>query len=287
MSKINKIFLKNLCSYISDNFKYEKIEIDKYLVEIESDVLSKFRSQIEKQAYSDYLCDSNEDSYHKLIDIMKLMLNNQGASAKIRLIERYKTYYIENTELGINVRDNKLDKKKYLSILNKAQMLDSKVKGDFFEEFCSYFLDDIGFKNSYKTPSSGDFGIDIVAKIPFKTDSVIFKYLLNPDAYVLVQCKYLSSKADTPLIRKIIGDSYYYRLHKMNSDSVDFKIANSPLYLLLISHNGFTNKATIFANENKVNILDTDKIIDLVFQNKDFSQFKCVKFLDNKNADNM
>jgi Restriction endonuclease. len=280
MSNISKAHLKKIAEYIINNFNGAKIQLDSYLVQI----APKFSSLISTEDYQDYLCDSNSPDYFALTNILLSQINKSGAAAIVKLIKNPPFFYIENTMLGVNLKSSKIVILEYLNILDSFQNLDAQQKGNIFEQFCYHFLIDIGFQKVIKTPSSSDFGIDIVAKVPVYSNSNIFKYILRPDIYLLIQCKYFSGKVDTPIIRHIIGDSFYYRMNDVVLNNLDHKIAHSPLYLFVISHNGFTNQAHSFANANAINTLDSTALLNIACQHKDAHTLSCLKYLKELQA---
>lgn len=149
--------------------------------------------------------------------------------------------------------------------------MSEKEKGDFYENFCTHFLRDIGV-DCNTTSSSGDGGIDIIGKVTFDTGNKLFNHILSTEAILLAQSKCYENKVDTPVIRKIIGDSLFYKFGQFDGPK-------NPLYLIVFSHKGFTDKAKQFAKENMVVTIDSETIIDIACNHSNIEQMACIDYL--------
>jgi Restriction endonuclease len=101
--------------------------------------------------------------------------------------------------------------------------------------------------------------------------------LLPQKIAFLSQVKFYDSPVDTSYIRKLIGDSLFIRFDK----ETHIHIRHNPVYLIFFSHSGFTEEAKRFAQENKICLIDSEFIIDLICSVTNSMELKSVSFLLN------
>ena len=125
--------------------------------------------------------------------------------------------------------------------------------------FAHFFLIDMGL-NAKPTKYSNDKGIDIKASYKINLPEKLNEYFINDEIYVLAQAKFYNKPIDTPVIRKLVGDSLFIRF----SDLEYIEIAHNAVHLIVFSHKGFTAPALAFAKKNKVIVMTSQKIIRLL-----------------------
>ena len=96
-----------------------------------------------------------------------------------------------------------------------------------FEEYCAWLLRNNGFKNVRVTPSTNDFGADIVAN-----DLAGKKWIF--------QCKFYSSKLGNSCVQEIVGAKRHYNADKLG----------------VMTNSVLTEKARQLALENEVFLLE-------------------------------
>lgn len=147
-------------------------------------------------------------------------------------------------------------------------------KGIVYEEFCKLFLEDLGIKCS-KTTVTNDKGIDIVGSFKVKLSEEIGELVFNEDIYLLVQTKYFNKKIDTPVIRKLVGDSLFIRFDELEY----LEIKHNAFHLIVFSHKGYTEPAIRFAKKNKIKLFDSTRIAHIISEQPN-KTWKCLERCD-------
>ncbi|KQK25075.1 hypothetical protein AR438_13150 [Chryseobacterium aquaticum] len=214
----------------------------------------------------DKFADVNTIHFRKLIKAI-ISINKDNIFIKINLEERLDGYYLQKKNSDINIS------KKYeevISIINNIEQK-GKRKGVLFEKFCQNFLIDLGI-SAINTRVSNDKGIDILGSYPINLPDNIGKLVFNDEIYLLVQTKYFNKKIDTPVIRKLVGDSLFIRFDEL--EYIDIK--HNAFHLIVFSHNGFTEPAIEFAKRNKIMTFDSIQLAHIISEdpNKDWSCLK-------------
>lgn len=261
-----------LSGYIYDNFNQEKTKLTYYIASIIDKVIEKnIVCFIDEEI--DELCNNESAILVQLTRGIISLIRKNGVKSNIKITKGI-DYYIENTEFGRN-RFNKC-RDFVLRATYNISKLDKKEKGNIFEKFCSYFLNDIGVYCK-TTTISRDGGIDILGVINIDADNLLSKLVFIPNIYLLAQVKcYDSRKVDTSIIRHLISDSLYYKTNNFKHNII---LGNKPLYLVLFSYSGFTEPALEFAKKSGVVTLDIKEIIDIICNSNSFDKFKSIRYL--------
>ena len=143
-------------------------------------------------------------------------------------------------------------------------------KGVWFEKFCIAFLADFGITCAL-TKNSNDKGIDIFGSYKSNVNGGIGKLIVNEDIYILGQAKYFSEKVDTPVIRKLVGDTIFIRFNELEY----IEVKHNAVHLMVFSRTGFTEPAIEFARKNKIELFDQSRIAHLIANNPDV-KWKCL-----------
>jgi HJR/Mrr/RecB family endonuclease len=226
---------------------------------------SKHYSASDKETYLDSLTDANSREFNKLIiEIGRLNLDNHDCQI-INLIDDIDGYYLERAQ------DDDLDLyEQAIEKIDSFELFKNK-KGTWFENFCISFLKDFGI-DCKPTATSNDKGIDIYGSYKSNVNPVIGKLIRNEEIYILGQAKYFKEKVDTPVIRKLVGDSIFIRF-----DDLDYvEIKHNAVHLIVFSRNGFTEPAIKFAKKNKIELFDKIRIAHIISSNSD-KDWKCLK----------
>lgn len=228
------------------NLRIDKVIIDVIITNFDVDEIDDL---------VDKYSDTNTQYFKRLIQSI-IRINENNNFQKIILEERYDGYYIEQKLKDILVS------KKYKDVIKFIESFDSpsvKNKGILYENFCRVFLNDLGI-NSKLTPVSNDKGIDILGSFNTNLPDEIGKLVFNEEIYLLVQTKYFKTKIDTPVIRKLVGDSLFIRF-----DELEYaEIKHNAFHLIVFSHNGFTQPAIKFGKKNKIKLFDSVKIAHII-----------------------
>lgn len=110
-----------------------------------------------------------------------------------------------------------------------------KMKGRDFEKFCAILLKSIGYTKVQVTPSSGDFGADIVA-VDKKNQRWVF------------QCKRYASKLGNAPIQEIVAAKSHYQATHAG----------------VITNSVFTTKARQLGIENNVRLIERGELAKLI-----------------------
>ncbi|PYG50070.1 restriction endonuclease [Pantoea sp. AG1095] len=211
-----------------------------------------------KEEYIDALTDPNSSHHERFLkDILKKIKQNEDCPI-ISLHDEADGIYLSKK---INDRDSL-----FISVIKKIESfeLHGKRKGFWFELFCIAFLRDFGIECK-STQNSNDKGIDIFGSYKTNLNNFIGKLIVNEDIYILGQAKYFLEKVDTPVIRKLVGDTIFIRF-----DEVEYiEIKHNAVHLMVFSRNGFTDPAIEFAKKNKIELFDQSRIAHLIANNPD------------------
>jgi HJR/Mrr/RecB family endonuclease len=256
--------IKRLINLIISHNWEGKLRIDNLIIEI---IENNFSDE-EVDDLIDKYADTKTSQFSKLINAINLT-NKDNDFQKIILEEKYDGYYIQKKLNDENV-SRKYDE--VIKIIDKIGN-PSESKGVLYEKFCKLFLIDLGI-NSELTRASNDKGIDILGKFKANLPDEIGKLVFSDDIYLLVQTKYTDRKIDTPVIRKLVGDSLFIRF-----DELDYiEIKHNAFHLVVFSHSGFTQPAIDFAKKNKIKLFDSVKIAHIISE-KPEKQWDCLAIL--------
>lgn len=217
---------------------------------------SSIYSHSDKERYIDSLVDLNSRGFDVLIREIRKKIEQNVDCPVISLTEEADGYFVEKT-LGDH---NGL----YQDVIRRIESYESfgKKKGEWFERFCIAFLIDFGI-SCKSTQSSNDKGIDIFGSYKTSLNCNVGKLIINEEIYVLGQAKYFSEKVDTPVIRKLVGDTIFIRF-----DELEYvEIKHNAVHLMVFSRNGFTDPASEFAKKNKIELFDKSRIAHLIANN--------------------
>jgi restriction system protein len=129
--------------------------------------------------------------------------------------------------------------------LSKSGILDiDKMSGRQFEEYLAVLFRKRGFKVKI-TKTSGDYGADLI----IKKDSAI----------TVVQAKRYSSKVGIKAVQEIQASMKYYKAEKS----------------MVVTNNYFTGPAIKLAAANKVELINRDKLIDMLLLKENYLTEKC------------
>lgn len=209
----------------------------------------------DKEYYFESLADIHSKEFIRIVSELNQIINENIDCPIIALNEEVDGYYIKRI-----INDNL---KLYDKVIKKIESFDKlKNKGPRFEKFCIDFLNDIGIESN-STKVSNDKGIDIQGKYKTKLEGVLGNFIKYDFVYILAQAKYFNNKIDTPVIRKLVGDSIFIRF-----DDLEYiEIKHNALHLIVFSRRGFTNPAIEFATKNKIELFDSQRIAHLISNN--------------------
>jgi HJR/Mrr/RecB family endonuclease len=269
MGKISATNYKKLCSYISDHYFAEKHILEDYFSIFSEEIISNSGVSVTLDEFIEILCDGSSKEFIKLVENLKIHIEEQGESSKIGIDYSPPYHYIYNTEFGKNAHNGK-----YREILTKLDTIFNLDvnNGKFYQTFCTLFLKDLGI-HAYETSHSGDDGLDIIAEINIKLENDVLRHLIQKTMILLVQVKFHKTEIDTSVIRHIIGDSLLFKFNKSD-------IMSKPIQLAVISHKGFTIKAQQFASKHGVIIIDSKKMIDLLLNHNNPRQLSSLNYLN-------
>lgn len=254
---------RKVVKFIVNNFNNNVQPLDEYVVKILPHVVRSNSINLTEDEYIHDLCGGNLKNFETFIKILEQIISTEKGLSRVCLRYDPPVYYLEETEFGekviTSIRDRYLNKLK--GILNNEYQLEFD-KGEFFETFCSYFLKDLGIQN-WVTRKSKDEGIDIIGIISGKPKE-LRDLVFNNEQFLLVQVKYHTNIVDKSVIRNLIGDSYFYKHEPISRDKQKFFIGAAPVSLLVIAFSGFSERAEQFACRYNVEILDGNKVLDVL-----------------------
>ncbi|WP_369765399.1 restriction endonuclease [Flavobacterium sp. WC2429] len=228
-----------------------KKRIDNLIVEY---VINSSELKIDKDILIDELGDPNTVSYLKLIKTIEATIFQNINFTKVQLFEEIDGFYLQKKHCNLAI-DEKYNE--VVKFINKIEH--EPNKGIAYENFCKTFLEDLGIVCEV-TKASGDKGIDVLGSYLVDFKDEIANLVFNERIYLLVQTKYFGTSIDTPVIRKLVGDSLFIRF-----DELDYlTIKHNAVHLIVFSHNGFTQPAIEFAKKNKVKLFDSMQIAHII-----------------------
>jgi HJR/Mrr/RecB family endonuclease len=226
----------------------------------------------------DHFADEATANFDKMVKELERIINHQDPINRILI-----TKEIDGTTINLNSlgrKTNVFESTKLRKYFDTIEDWNKNDKGIFYEHFTKMFLIDLGLDADI-TKVSGDKGIDILAKHKTKLKEDLGQLVFNDYVYLLAQVKFLNKKADTPLVRKLLGDSLLLRF-----DRIDYvEIAHNAFHLLFFSHLGFTHAALEYARENKIMTMDTEQIISIISSSTDPQNWSCYKFIERSIQD--
>lgn len=273
MKKLSVRIKNAIFNYINNNFYQERVQLDKYLLDISENIIKENVLNLSLDEFIDNICDNTSEFYEDLAKALINLSEKTQTTSNINIEYYLPYYYIQNTQFGIN--SFKGCRNKYITILNYICSLEQTSKGKFYEQFCTLFLKDIGI-DVETTSYSRDGGIDIIGTINMKSTNLMSDAILKNPIFLIAQVKFRKYKLDISFIRKIIGDSLFYRFNNVDDKIL---IGSNPLYLMVISHKGFYSKTEEFALKNGVVLIDSIKMIDILCNINNTSNLKSIKYL--------
>lgn len=228
--------------------------------------------ELSEEELIESLGDEKSNDFMKLVRELEKQIDKATNTSRINLIEDFEGYHIKTTDFGAQTKV--IVTKKIWDAFDSISGLNKTQRGSIYEEFCSKFLNDIGLEAKV-TPQSNDKGIDIFAKYDANLKGELASLVFNDSVYLLGQAKFFKKSIDTPVIRKLVGDTFFLRFDKL--EYVD--IAHNAIHLVVFSHSGYTQGAIDFAKSNKIMLLDSMKIVNIVAASKNPNNWSCYKYL--------
>jgi HJR/Mrr/RecB family endonuclease len=227
------------------------IIIEDLILEISYKLISD--AEIREKVIDDY-ADEKSKNFQKLIRQIESVNKSNNAFQRINLTERVDGYYLEKQN------ENPLHGKKYNEVINLINAFEKlNNKGVVYENFCKLFLEDLGISCKL-TAKTNDKGIDILGSFKIKLSEEIGDLVFNEEIYLLIQTKYFNKKIDTPVIRKLVGDSLFIRFDELEY----IEIRHNAFHLIVFSHLGFTEPAIKFAEKNKIKLFNSTNIAHII-----------------------
>lgn len=240
-----------------------RVRIDKLIIQV---IIENYDFEIVEDLTDKY-ADTGTKYFRQLIASIN-ETNKNNDFIKIILDEGYDGYYIEQKH-----QDDLISKKyaEAIGVIDEIGSPKRKNKGVLYEKFCKIFLNDLGI-NADLTKGSNDKGIDIIGSFNANLPDEVGKIVFNDDIYLLIQTKYYNKKIDTPVIRKLVGDSLFIRFDELEYS----QIKHNAFHLIVFSHYGFTLPAVKFAEKNKIKLFDSTKIAHIISE-KPQKKWKCLE----------
>lgn len=217
-----------------------------------------------KERYHDSFSDASSKNYDKLIKELNLIIKDNEDCPILKIHDKFGCELIES--IGTNKNDT------FNTVISLIDEIGTRNnKGVEFEKFCIQFLIDVGI-SAKPTSISNDKGIDIIGKYSSNTIEMVGKLIKHSDIYILAQAKYFESAIDTPVIRKLVGDSLFIRF-----DDLEYlEIKHNAFHLLVFTKHGLTEPARKFAIKNKVEYYDAQRIAHIISTNGSLT-WKCLQ----------
>ncbi|MBT2616122.1 MULTISPECIES: restriction endonuclease [unclassified Bacillus (in: firmicutes)] len=273
MDRLKLGIKRKISKYIMNNFNDNKKELSQYLFENCHSVVENLKLSIEPDDIIFTIADSNNLDFQEFVKVLKEEIKKAGGRSKFNLITNHFTCYLEKSTLGISI-DNGLKQMLEDKLNEIKQFQNSHI---IYEKFCALFLQDYKCSNVNITTSSNDLGIDITGEYIFESvaNNLLLDLLMPQKISLLSQVKFYDSLVDTSYIRKLIGDSLFIRFDQEKY----VHIRHNPVYLIFFSHSGFTEEAKRFAHDNKIRLIDSTFMIDLICSDTNSMTLKSVNFL--------
>lgn len=249
---------RKLIDYLNEEFNISKTLLDVYICENAETIKSYFAGNLTQDQIYDTVGDPKSIEFEKFIKKYNELEGKEKASLRFRITEELVGIYIEKSKLGKKSGVKKL--KAYKEAIRKIEKIRNKSKkGAVYEEFCTYFLRDMGMK-AHRTKPSNDKGVDIKAYYKPCLPNRFSDYFMTDNIYVLAQTKFFDSKIDLSHLRKLVGDSIFLRF----SELYYLDVTHNAVHLMFFSHEGFCKPAIEFAEKNKIIITDTNKMLNII-----------------------
>ena len=243
-----------------------KVKIDDLIISKLSEICAR---TIDEDEGLKELGDPNTKSFEKFVKWFKIINAQNHNFSTVVITDELDGIYIEKRHNDVNID---LKYKEAIDFINDIETTGTN-KGVNYEKFCKAFLEDLGIKCE-TTNVSGDKGIDIVGSYFANIDDDIANLVFYEHIYMLIQTKYFTSHIDTPVIRKLVGDSIFIRF-----DELDYlTIKHNAVHLIVFSHNGFTQPAKEFADKNKVKTFDSTDIAHIIAA-KPYKKWNCLNLV--------
>lgn len=160
---------------------------------------------------------------------------------KKRLVEEFSKTNVVNLSNEVkSLREEKESLKSEISKLRNRTTLSKTLEkidnmdGTRFEKFCEEILKDLGYRGLRLTPTTGDYGIDVLCKI-------------GNTSYGF-QCKNYKSVVGNKAVQEALGGKSYYKVDRV----------------VVITNNYFTANAKSQAARGNVELWDRDVLIELI-----------------------
>lgn len=265
--------IRRISEFISLFCEEDDIELTDWLTDNLDSAYSFLNETVAIDILFDELCDFKTKDFSKLVSELENEIEKSSPINRIVIEKQSFGVIVKQNEFGKDVKRELLQ-----SIYNKFETienLDKMQKGLFYEQFCSYFLEDIGLESEV-TRASNDKGIDIFAKYKTKLNAGWGHLVFNDYVYLLGQAKFYNNVIDTPVIRKLVGDALLLRFDQL--EYID--VAHNAIHLIVFSHKGFNSSAMSFAERNKVMLMDTKQMISILATHEEPESSSALSYLD-------
>jgi hypothetical protein len=245
--------IKKIAEIIYHSFNSDKTLLSDWII---SNTITLSIDGLSDEIIYESFGDTSSNKYDDILKYLNSIIDRHKPSNRILLIDDYGTY------LCLSDLGKRIDiscESYFRNAFNCIEKKDRMEKGLIYEKFCTCFLSDLSL-DAETTIASNDKGIDIIAKYKSKFPNPNSKLVFNEDIYLVGQSKFLSSKVDTSIIRKLVGDSLFIRFDQLEY----LQLAHNAIHLIVFSHNGFTDEAISFCQRNKVMRIDTTQMISIL-----------------------
>lgn len=257
--------IKRLVNNVIGVYWIGKVKIDDLIISKLKEICE---GTIDEDEVLKELGDPNTKTFEKFVKYFKTIIAQNRNFSTVEISDEIDGTYIQKKHDDINVD---LKFKEVIDFINDIE--NTTNKGVNYEKFCKSFLEDLGIICE-TTNVSGDKGIDIVGNYFANIDDDIANLVFYEHIYMLIQTKYFATQIDTPVIRKLVGDSIFIRF-----DELDYlTIKHNAVHLIVFSHNGFTQPAKEFADKNKVKTFDSTDIAHIIAA-KPYKNWKCLNLI--------
>lgn len=211
---------KELQEYLEKKNKYflELKQYNQTKNELEKNIKNLTYKEIEQQ--EKILKDNNLE-----IQIKEKENQTQVLTETIQRLKKEKSNLKETIE--------ELEEIKYFKKETTSEYIDS-LEGIEFESFITQLLKYLGFNNVYKTPKSGDYGVDIIAE--------------KNNVKYAIQCKRYINAVGNKAIQEVYSGKDFYECH----------------VAIVATNSYFTNNAIRQAEKNKVVLWDRNDIMNMI-----------------------
>lgn len=263
---MNKFSPKNVLNLLISHHWNGLERIDSLLITVFYNNFEKYDLELACEKY----CDINTSQFKRLINCIE-SVNRENSFKKIEIIEEYDGFYVEKVSNDILVTEKY---KEVCSIFDKIESLTMNSRGTYYEKFCKLFISDLGIDTEV-TRASNDKGIDVLGKYKANFPKGLTQLVFSDEIYLLIQTKFYNKPIDTPVIRKLVGDSLFIRFDELEY----INIRHNAFHLIVFSHKGFTEPAKDFAKRNKVMTFDSIQVAHIISEEPN-NNWKCLSVLD-------